>query len=85
MNSSPSPAQVGGEGHDLLDVLLGEDVGAGGDVADERDVADRATLHGRARVRVVADLDGPGLGGVAPQVAEALEGGEVGVHASTGR
>ena len=29
-------------GEQLLDVLLGEHVGAGGDVADERDVADRA-------------------------------------------
>ena len=34
--------EVGGEGEDLLDVLLGEHVGAGGDVADEGHVARRA-------------------------------------------
>ena len=31
-------------------------------------------------VGVAADLDGAGLGGVAPEVAEPLERGEVGVH-----
>ena len=32
--------EVGRHREQLLDVLLGEHVGAGGDVADERDVAD---------------------------------------------
>jgi hypothetical protein len=58
---------------------VGQDVGAGGDVADERHVAHRSALDGGARVRVVAHLDGPGLRGVAPQEAEALEAGQVGV------
>ena len=80
MNRSPSPVKSAGSGQHLLDVLLGQDVGAGGDVADERDVAHRPALDDGARRRVAADLDGAGLGGVAPQVAEALERGEVVVH-----
>ena len=64
--------EVGRDGQDLLDVLLGEHVGAGSDVADERHVADRAALGLRARLRVEPDLDGTGLGGVAPEVAEPL-------------
>ena len=57
--------EVGREREELLDVLLGQHVGAGGDVADERDVADGPALDGGAGGRVEADLDGPGLGGVA--------------------
>ena len=64
--------EVGRHGQHLLDVLLGQHVGAGGDVADQRHVADRPALDGGARGRVEADLDGPGLGGVAAQVAEPL-------------
>ena len=42
--------EVGGQRHDLFDVLLGEHVDAGGDVADERHVAHRAALHRRRPV-----------------------------------
>ena len=73
MNSSPSPVKSAGSGQHLLDVLLGEHVRAGGDVADERHVAHGPAVEaGRTRGRVVPDLDGPGLGRVAAQVAEAL-------------
>ena len=40
--------EVGGQREDLLDVLLGQHVGAGGDVADQRDVADGSALDGAA-------------------------------------
>ena len=69
-----------GSGIELLDVLLGQHVGAGGDVADERHVADRSALHDRPGVGVPAHLDGPRLGGVAAQVAEALQRAQVAVH-----
>ncbi len=62
--------EVGGQRHDLLDVLLGEHVGAGGDVAHERHVAHRPALGHRIGGGVVADLDGPGLDRVATEVAE---------------
>ena len=68
-------AEVGGDGKDLLDVLLGQHVGAGGDVADEGDVAERAAIAGRAGVGVVADLEGAGLDRVAPEVAELVAAG----------
>ena len=71
--------EVGGEGQELLDVLLGEDVGAGGDVADQRDVAHRSALVGGARCWVVPHLDGTRLGGVSSQVAEPLERVQVAV------
>ena len=63
--------EVGRDRERLLDVLLGQHVGAGGDVAHERDVADRPPLDRRARQRVEADLDGPGLRGVAAEEARA--------------
>ena len=68
------------DGERLLDVLGREHAGAGGDVADEGDVAHRSALDRLRPTRVVDDLDGPGLGGVAREVALVLEGGEVGVH-----
>ena len=80
MNSSPSPVKSAGHRQQLLDVLLGEHVGAGGDVADERHVAHRPPLHHGARSWVPADLDGPRLGRVAAEVAEALQRVEVAVH-----
>jgi hypothetical protein len=43
-------------------------------------VADRPPSEDRVGVRVPPDLDRPGLGGVAPQVAPLLESGQVGVH-----
>ena len=80
MNRSPVAGEVVREREQLLDVLLGQHVGAGGDVADERDVAHRPALDRGARGRVEADLDGPRLGGVAAQEAQALQRGEVAVH-----
>ena len=64
--------EVGGQRQDLLDVLLRQHVGAGGHVAHERDVAGGPALERRARVRVVAHLDGAGLGRVATEEAELL-------------
>ena len=72
--------EVGGDREQLLDVLLGEHVGAGGDVADQRDVADRPPLHRRAGVRVPAHLDRPRLRRVPAQEAEALQRVQVAVH-----
>ena len=66
-----------GSGHRLLDVLGREHAGAGGDVADERDVADRRRSTDGAGVGLEADLDRPGLGGVAAEVALVLQGAEV--------
>src|SRR5690606_17432427 len=76
--------EVDGEGEQLLDVLLRQDVGAGGDVAHEGHVAHGPALGRRVGVRVPPDLEGPGRGGVAPEVAPALQGGEVGVHGGGG-
>ena len=72
--------EVGRQGIELLDVLLGQHVGAGGDIADEGHVANRPALHDRPRVGVPAHFDGPRLGGVAAQVAEVLQGAQVAVH-----
>ena len=75
------PGEVGGQGVDLFDVLLGQHIGAGGDVADQGDVTHRTPLvTARTGVRVVADLDGAGLGRVPVQVAPALQRGQVRVH-----
>jgi hypothetical protein len=80
MNSSPAPGEVLGEREQLLDVLLGEHVGAGGDVADEGDVAHGAALDRRTRRRVVAHLDRSRLGRIAAQEAHLLERRQVAVH-----
>ena len=66
--------EVGREGQGLLDVLLGQHVGAGGDVAHEGHVADRPALDGGAGGGVEAHLDGPGLGGVAHAGSRASAG-----------
>ena len=58
---------------------MGQDVGSGGHVTDQGDVSYRAPFDGGAADRVEADLEGSGLGGVPPQVAAVLEGGQVGV------
>ena len=76
--------EVLGQRVELLDVLLGQDTGAGGHVADQGHVADRPGVHDHLGRRVVADLDGPGLGRVAAQVALALEHGQVGVDGRGG-
>ena len=39
------PGEVGGQRVDLLDVLLGQHIGAGGDVADQRDVTHRGAAR----------------------------------------
>ena len=74
------PDEVFGQRPQFLDVLLGEHVGTGGHLADQRHVADGPALGGGARCRVVAHLDRSRLGRVAAQIAEALEGAEMGVH-----
>ena len=43
----PVSGEVGGQGQKLLDVLLGQHVGAGGDVAHQGDVAGRPALARR--------------------------------------
>src|SRR5262245_52326812 len=44
----------------------------------------RPTVDGDARGGVVADLDGPRVGGIPPEIPLALKGGEVGVHGRRG-
>ena len=80
----PGAGEVLGQRVELLDVLLGQDAGAGGHLAHQRDVADGPGVHDHLGRRVVADLDGPGLGRVPPEVALALEHGEVGVDGGGG-
>ncbi len=75
----PGPGEVLGEGEELLHVLLGQHAGAGGHLAHQGHVTHRARLDDHLGGRVVADLDGPRLGRVSPQVALALEDGQVGV------
>ena len=64
--------EVGGEGKELLDVLLGQHVGAGGHVAHQGDMAGGPQLARRGCAGVGPDLDGPRLGRVAAEVTEAL-------------
>ena len=52
------------ERHELLDVLMGQDVGTGGHVADEGHVGNRSPFDHGARVRVVAHFDRPRFSGV---------------------
>src|SRR3546814_7287544 len=72
--------EVGGQGEGLLDVLLGQHVGAGGHVAHEGHVAYGTPVDRRTGGGVEAHFDGAGLGVVAAQEAKLLEGAEVGVH-----
>jgi hypothetical protein len=67
------PDELGRHRVDLVDVLLGHDRRAGGDAAQKRHGAGGAALGGQARLGVVEELDRPGLGGVDPEVALALE------------
>src|SRR3546814_1201555 len=69
--------EVGGQGEGLLDVLLGQHVGAGGHVAHEGHVAYGTPVDRRTGGGVEAHFDGAGLGVVAAQEAKLLEGAEV--------
>ena len=80
MKSWPVAGEVLGQRQQLLDVFLGQHVGAGGDLADERHVAGGPAVDGDPRVGVVANLDGAGLGRVPPQIPLTLQGGQVRVH-----
>src|SRR3546814_18205706 len=71
--------EVGGQGEGLLDVLLGQHVGAGGHVAHEGHVAYGTPVDRRTGGGVEAHFDGAGLGVVAAQEATLLGGADVGV------
>src|SRR3546814_4537995 len=62
--------EVGGQGEGLLDVLLGQHVGAGGHVAHEGHVAYGTPVDRRTGGGVEAHFDGAGLGVVAAQRSE---------------
>ena len=69
--------EVGGHGNDFLDVLGGENIGAGSHVADQGNVANGATFYVGSGVAFVADLDGAWLRRIADEVAGVLQVVEV--------